>query len=463
MENPINSKILATAEIYRNLSSDQLYQAAIDNGEGRASKYKALVVATGDKTGRSANDKFFVKEKSSQDKIHWGETNVPMKEENFNKILKAFEAYAQEKKLYVHDLFGGADRDFALPVTIITEFAWHGLFSRHMLVRPSTEELKKFIEKVWAWKDESGGIILDQLKKLGCSCDWSRSRFTMDKDLSKAVIKVFVDLYNNKLIYKDKKLVNWDTQLQTAISDLEVVQKEVQSQLYYIDYQLENSDTKITIATTRPETMMGDTAIAVNPKDDRYLNLIGKNVKIPVVNRTIKIIADRYADPEQGSGAVKITPAHDFNDYEVGRRNKLQIINIFEKDGKINKNGIKEYVGLDRFEARKLLIKQLKDDGKLVKIETIKNKVPYGDRSSTIIEPLLTEQWFVDAKKLSKKPMKIVNDGKTSFFPQNWTKTFFLWMKNIEPWCISRQIWWGHRIPAWYLSLIHISEPTRPY
>ena len=218
----------------------------------------------------------------------------------------------------------------------------------------------KFIEKVWKWKEESGGIILDQLKKLGCSCDWSRSRFTMDKDLSKAVIKVFVDLYNNKLIYKDKKLVNWDTQLQTAISDLEVVQKEVQSQLYYIDYQLENSDTKITIATTRPETMMGDTAIAVNPKDDRYLNLIGKNVKIPVVNRTIKIIADRYADPEQGSGAVKITPAHDFNDYEVGKRNKLQIINIFEKDGKINKNGIKEYVGLDRFEARKLLIKQLK-------------------------------------------------------------------------------------------------------
>ncbi len=309
---------------------------------------------------------------------------------------------------------------------------------------------EKFIEKVWKWKEESGGIILDQLKKLGCSCDWSRSRFTMDKDLSKAVIKVFVDLYNNKLIYKDKKLVNWDTQLQTAISDLEVVQKEVQSQLYYIEYQLENSDTKISIATTRPETMMGDTAIAVNPKDERYLNLIGKNVKIPVVNRTIKIIADRYADPEQGSGAVKITPAHDFNDYEVGKRNKLQIINIFEKDGKINKNGIKEYVGLDRFEARKLLIKQLKDDGKLVKIETIKNKVPYGDRSNTIIEPLLTEQWFVDAKKLSKKPMKIVNDGKTSFFPQNWTKTFFLWMKNIEPWCISRQIWWGHRIPAWY-------------
>ena len=238
----------------------------------------------------------------------------------------------------------------------------------------------------------------------------------MDKDLSKAVIKVFVDLYNNKLIYKDKKLVNWDTKLQTAISDLEVNQKDVQSQLYYIDYTIENSDQKITIATTRPETMMGDTAVAVNPKDERYVNLVGKNVLIPIVNRTVKIISDNYADPEQGSGAVKITPAHDFNDYEVGKRNKLQIINIFEKNGKINNNGVKEFVGLDRFEARKILIKQLKESGNLVKIETIKNKVPYGDRSNSIIEPLLTEQWFVDAKKLSKKPIKVVNEGKTSFF-----------------------------------------------
>ena len=309
---------------------------------------------------------------------------------------------------------------------------------------------EKFIERVWTWKEESGGIILNQLKKLGCSCDWSRTRFTMDKDLSKAVIKVFVDLYNDKLIYKDKKLVNWDTNLQTAISDLEVIQKEVQSHMYYINYQLENSDVKITIATTRPETMMGDTAVAVNPKDKRYINLIGRMVTIPIVNRKIKIIADRYADPDQGSGAVKITPAHDFNDYEVGKRNKLEIINILEKDGKINKNGIKEYIGLDRFEARKLLISKLKENGSLVKIDSIKNKVPYGDRSNTIIEPLLTEQWFVDAKKLSKKPIKIVNEGKTSFFPKNWTKTFFQWMKDIEPWCISRQIWWGHRIPAWY-------------
>ncbi len=308
----------------------------------------------------------------------------------------------------------------------------------------------KFIEKVWQWKKESGDIILNQLKKLGCSCDWSRTRFTMDQELSKIVMRVFVDLYNDKLIYKDKKLVNWDTHLQTAISDLEVIQKDVQSQLYYIEYKIENSEKKITIATTRPETMMGDTAIAVNPKDERYKDLIGFKVKIPIVDRTIKIIADNYADPEQGSGAVKITPAHDFNDYDVGKRNKLEIINIFEKDGKINKNGIKDYIGLDRLEARKLLVKQLKEKGSLVKIENIKNKVPYGDRSNTIIEPFLTEQWFVNAKKLSKKPINVVNAGKTSFFPSNWTKIFYQWMKNIEPWCISRQIWWGHRIPAWY-------------
>ena len=307
-----------------------------------------------------------------------------------------------------------------------------------------------FIKRIWRWKEESGGIIIDQLKKLGCSCDWSRTRFTMDKDLSKAVIKVFVDLYNNKLIYKDKKLVNWDAHLKTAISDLEVDQRDVQSQLYYIDYPIENSDKKITIATTRPETMMGDTAIAVNPKDERYKSLIGKNVVIPLVNRAITIITDHYADPDQGSGAVKITPAHDFNDYEVGKRNNLQIINIFEKNGSINENGIKEFIGLDRFDARKLLIRKLKEKGYLLKIESIKNKVPYGDRSNTIIEPLLTEQWFVDAKKISIKPIKIVTEGKTIFYPNNWTKTFFQWMNNIEPWCISRQIWWGHRIPAWY-------------
>jgi len=309
---------------------------------------------------------------------------------------------------------------------------------------------EKFLKRVWDWKAESGSLILDQLKKLGCSCDWSRSRFTMDDQMSKAVTKVFVTLYNKKLIYKDKKLVNWDTKLQTAISDLEVVQNEVQSQLYYVNYSVVDTQEKITIATTRPETMMGDTAIAVNPKDERYKNLIGKFVIIPIVNRKIKVIADYYADPEQGTGAVKITPAHDFNDYDVGKRNKLEIINILEKDGKINENGIKSYVGLDRFEARKKIIIDLKNLNVLKKIENIKNKVPYGDRSNTIIEPLLTEQWFVDAKTLSKKPIEIVKNKKTTFYPENWTKTFNQWMNNIEPWCISRQIWWGHRIPVWY-------------
>jgi len=308
----------------------------------------------------------------------------------------------------------------------------------------------KFIEKVWEWKAESGELILDQLKKLGCSCDWSRSRFTMDEDMSKAVIKVFVTLYNKGLIYKDKKLVNWDTKLQTAISDLEVIQNEVQSQLYYIKYSIENSKDFIIITTTRPETMMGDTAIAVNVKDQRYKNLIGKFAIIPIVNRKIKIISDNHADPEQGTGAVKITPAHDFNDYDVAKRNNLDIINILEKDGTINKNGIKTYVGLDRFEARKNIVNELKTLNFLKKIETIKNKVPYGDRSNTIVEPLLTEQWFVDAKKLAKKPINIVKRKKTIFFPENWTKTFYQWMNNIEPWCISRQIWWGHRIPVWY-------------
>ena len=309
---------------------------------------------------------------------------------------------------------------------------------------------EKFLKKVWEWKAESGELILEQLKKLGCSCDWSRSRFTMDDDMSKAVTKVFVTLFNKKLIYKDKKLVNWDTKLQTAISDLEVVQNEVQSQLYYINYSITDSKENITIATTRPETMMGDSAIAVNPKDKRYKHLVGKFANIPVVNRKIKIIEDHYADPEQGTGAVKITPAHDFNDYDVGKRNKLEIINILEKNGKINQNGIKSYIGLDRFEARKKIINELKNLNVLEKVESIKNKVPYGDRSNTIIEPLLTEQWFVDAKKLSKKPIDVVKRKKTTFFPANWTKTFDQWMLNIEPWCISRQIWWGHRIPVWY-------------
>jgi len=309
---------------------------------------------------------------------------------------------------------------------------------------------EKFIEKVWEWKKEYGDIIINQLKKLGCSCDWSRNAFTMDENLSKSVLKVFVDLYKKDLIFKSKKLVNWDTVLKTAISDLEVDQREVNSKLYHIRYPLENSDQFITIATTRPETMLGDTAIAVNPNDNRYKKLVGKLVTIPLVGRKIKIIEDEYADPEQGTGAVKITPAHDFNDYEVGERNNLEILNVFTEDGKINENAPKEFMGLDRFEARKQLLKRLKEGDFFVEEENIKNKVPYGDRSNSIIEPYLTEQWFADAKTLAVKAKEIVNSKTTNFFPENWSKTYFQWMDNIEPWCISRQLWWGHQIPAWY-------------
>jgi len=309
---------------------------------------------------------------------------------------------------------------------------------------------EKFIKKVWEWKSEYGDIIINQLKKLGCSCDWSRNAFTMDNNLSKSVIKVFVEMYKKKLIYKAKKLINWDTVLKTAISDLEVDQREVNSKLYHIKYPIDGTNEFITITTTRPETMLGDTAIAVNPKDKRYKNFVGKYALIPTVDRKIKIIEDSYADPLQGTGAVKITPGHDFNDYEVGQRNKLKIINIFTDEGKINNNAPEEFVGLDRFEARKKLLEKLTKKELLTKEENIKNKVPYGDRSNSIIEPFLTEQWFVDAKKLSINAKKIVKTNKIKFFPTNWSKTYFQWMNNIEPWCISRQLWWGHQIPAWY-------------
>ena len=279
---------------------------------------------------------------------------------------------------------------------------------------------EKFIEKVWEWKGQYGDIIINQLKKLGCSCDWSRNAFTMDENLSQSVIKVFEELYKKKLIYKSTKLVNWDTVLKTAISDLEVDQREVNSKLYHIKYPVNGTNEFITIATTRPETMLGDTAIAVNPKDGRYKKYKGKEVTVPLVERKIKIIFDNYADPEQGTGAVKITPAHDFNDYDVGKRNKLKIINIFTEDGKINKNAPIKYSGLDRFEARKKILEDLLSLDLLVKEENTKNKVPYGDRSNSVIEPFLTEQWFVDAKKLSVKAKKIVKSKKTNFFPINW-------------------------------------------
>ncbi len=309
---------------------------------------------------------------------------------------------------------------------------------------------EKFIKKVWEWKNQYGDIIINQLKKLGCSCDWSRNAFTMDENLSKSVVKVFIELHKKKLIYKAEKLVNWDTVLKTAISDLEVDQRDMNSKIYYIRYPIDKTDEFITIATTRPETMLGDTAIAVNPNDKRYKKYVGKIVTVPIVGRKIKIIKDNYADPEQGTGALKITPAHDFNDYDVGQRNKLEILNIFTEEGKINNNAPSDYIGLDRFEARKKILEDLKEKNFFVKEENIKNKVPYGDRSNSIIEPFLTEQWFVNAKKLSVKAKKIVKSKKTNFFPSNWSKTYFQWMNNIEPWCISRQLWWGHQIPAWY-------------
>ena len=318
--------------------------------------------------------------------------------------------------------------------------------------KPSRIELgrKKFIDEIWKWKEESGSIITNQLRRLGASCDWSRERFTMDEGLSLAVNKVFVDLYNEGLIYKDKRLVNWDPQLRTAISDLEVVQKEVDGFLWYINYPIKGSKESITIATTRPETMFGDTAIAVHPSDNRYADLIGKDVIIPIIGRSIKIITDEYADPEQGSGAVKITPAHDFNDFEVGKRNNLEMLSILDIDGKLNENVDKEWQGLDRFEARSKLLKMLSKEGYLEKEEKYNNSVPHGDRSDVVIEPYLTEQWYVDAKTLAKPALDSVKSGDMKFIPSNWSKTYYEWLENIQPWCISRQLWWGHRIPAWY-------------
>ena len=309
---------------------------------------------------------------------------------------------------------------------------------------------EKFIKEIWKWKGQSGNEIISQLKKLGSSCDWSRERFTMDEGLSKSVIKVFVDLHKKKLIYKDLKLVNWDPALQTAVSDLEVIQKEINGKLYYIKYAIKDSDQTVTIATTRPETLFGDTALAVNPKDKRYKNIIGKTVIIPVANREIRIIEDIYADPEQGSGVVKITPAHDFNDFLVGERNGLEKINIFTKEAKLNNNAPANYEGLDRFEARDKLVEELTQLNSIEKIDNIKHSIPFGDRSNSIIEPYLTEQWFLNAKKLSKDAIDKVKKKETSFYPENWSKTYYQWMENIQPWCISRQLWWGHQIPAWY-------------
>ncbi len=307
----------------------------------------------------------------------------------------------------------------------------------------------EFIEKIWEWKEYSGSTIINQLKRLGSSCDWSRERFTMDEGLSSAVRKVFVSLYNEGLIYKDQALVNWDTKFKTAISDLEVVPTDVSTQIYYIKYPCSNSKT-ITIATVRPETIFGDVAIAVNPEDTRYLSLKNEIFTIPLTSRSIPLILDEYSDPDMGSGAVKITPAHDFNDFEIGKRHNLELLNILNDDGSLNENCPKEFQGVDRFEARKKVVRLLKEKGFIEKIEDYKTTIPYGDRSNTIVEPYLTHQWFCNAEELAKQAMKVVKDGETKFFPSNWEKTYFQWMENIRPWCISRQIWWGHQIPVWY-------------
>jgi valyl-tRNA synthetase len=330
----------------------------------------------------------------------------------------------------------------------------------------------RFLERVWQWKAESGGVIINQLKRLGASCDWSRERFTMDEGLSRAVVKVFVELHREGLIYKDKRLVNWDPKLLTAISDLEVQQVEVKGSLWYLRYPLEgktfNPDdptTFIVVATTRPETMLGDTAVAVHPDDERYAHLVGSHVILPLVGRKIPIVADEYSDPEKGSGAVKVTPAHDFNDFEIGRRHHLPQISVLDQEGRLALVGNEDYLrglpegsaqlaeelhGVDRFAARKQIVARLEDFGFLERIEPNTHMVPHGDRSGVTIEPYLTDQWYVDAKTLAQPAIAAVRSGATSFVPKNWEKTYFEWMENIQPWCISRQLWWGHQIPAWY-------------
>jgi valyl-tRNA synthetase len=321
-----------------------------------------------------------------------------------------------------------------------------------------------FIKRVWEWKAESGGTIISQLKRLGASCDWSRERFTMDEGLSRAVLKVFVALYREGLIYKDKRLVNWDPKLKTAISDLEVQQVESKGSLWYIKYPVEGSDEFIVVATTRPETMLGDVAVAVHPENEKLKHLIGKHAILPLVGRRIPIIGDDYADPEKGTGAVKITPAHDFNDFEVGRRHDLPLINIFDDEAHLTlkdnelflkdanpEPALMEAVdGKPREVARKLIVERLEALGLLEKIEPTSHVVPHGDRSGAVLEPYLTDQWYVDAKTLAQPAIAAVREGKTKFVPQQWEATFFNWMENIQPWCISRQIWWGHQIPAWY-------------
>jgi valyl-tRNA synthetase len=307
-----------------------------------------------------------------------------------------------------------------------------------------------FLQKVWDWKQQSGDTIAQQLRRMGSSVDWSRERFTMDEDLSRAVIEVFVQLYDEGLIFRGKRLVNWDPVLHTALSDLEVLSKEEQGHLWHFRYPLTSGDGYVVVATTRPETMLGDTAVAVHPEDTRYRSLVGLTVELPLTGRQIPVIADEYVDPEFGSGCVKITPAHDFNDYEVGLRHDLPIINIFSTNAEINDNAPEPYRNLDRFDARKRVVADLEAAGLLEKIEDHSMMVPRGDRSTAIVEPYLTDQWFVKMGPLAEPAIQAVEDGRIRFIPENWSKTYFEWMHNIQDWCISRQLWWGHRIPAWY-------------
>ncbi|HEV2605052.1 MAG TPA: valine--tRNA ligase [Microvirga sp.] len=331
----------------------------------------------------------------------------------------------------------------------------------------------EFVKRVWEWKEESGSTIINQLKRLGASCDWSRERFTMgadgsaDDQMVRAVLKVFVDLYKQGLLYKDKRLVNWDPKFQTAISDLEVQQVEIKGHLWHIRYPIEGeADRFITVATTRPETMLGDVAVAVHPEDERFRDLVGKHAILPLVGRRIPIVADEYSDPEKGTGAVKITPAHDFNDFEVGRRHKLPLVNVLGTEARLALSGNDAFFagiepsadleavmaldGVDRAEARKQIVAMLEERGFLVEIEPHTHMVPHGDRSNVVIEPYLTDQWYVNVKPLAERALGAVKDGKTRFVPENWEKTYFQWLENIEPWCVSRQLWWGHQIPAWY-------------
>jgi valyl-tRNA synthetase len=323
--------------------------------------------------------------------------------------------------------------------------------SRHDLGR------EKFLEKVWEWKEYSGGTITKQMRRLGTSPDWSRERFTMDEGLNKTVTETFVRLYNEGLIYRGKRLVNWDVKLGTAVSDLEVVQEEEDGSMWHISYPLADGSGSLIVATTRPETMLGDVAVMVHPEDERYKHLIGQNVKLPLCDREIPIIADDYVDKEFGTGVVKVTPAHDFNDYAVGQRHKLPMIGILNLQGFVNEAAPEQYQGMERFAARKQVVTDLETQGHLVKVDKHKLKVPRGDRTGVIIEPMLTDQWFVamskpaaDGKSITQKALDVVASGEIKFYPENWVNTYNQWLNNIQDWCISRQLWWGHQIPAWY-------------